>query len=244
MTDPEKQPAGAAAAGAFWDEAPRAPSLHLPLVFEAGERVRVLPEQMDELWNAGWRHFGRSFFRYSYGLGADQIQRVQPIRVPLATLTFSARHRRILRRNADLVVAFGPPELDAERHALFARHRLRFQRAVPDALTDFLGPSLADYPCPLVEVTARLAGRLVAASYLDLGVAGASSVYAMFEPAEARRSLGVATLLWEIGRARAQGCAHYHPGYAFHEPSAMDYKKQFSGSEWFDWRGRWWPLAR
>ena len=199
---------------------------------------------MDALWDQGWRHFGRLFFRYSYWMGDGRVEAVQPIRVDLTKFTLSKGQRRILRRNADLEVAVGRPELDAERHDLFARHKARFRANVPPALTDFLGASLEDYPCPLAEVTVRLAGRLVAASYLDIGRGGASSVYAIFDPAQSRRSLGIATMLWEMEHARGLGCRHYHPGYAFHRPSEMDYKKQFAGSEWFDWRGRWWPLER
>lgn len=215
-----------------------------PLVWDSFERAYAAPGQMDELWNQGWRHFGRQFFRHSLHLGEARFNWVQPIRVDLTQFIPARSQRRILHRNADLEVVIGPARLDAERHALFARHRTRFTENVPDSLTDFLGPDLRRYPCELVEVSARLAGQLVAASYLDLGVTCGSGVYAIFDPAHSRRSLGVATLLWEMEFARSRGCRHYHPGYAFHEPSEMDYKKQFAGSEWFDWQGHWRPLPR
>lgn len=220
------------------------PAVALPLIFEEAERTQVLPEHMDLLWNEGWRHFGRSFFRYSYWFGEGRLECVQPVRVDLARFVPSKGQRRILRRNVDLQLAVGPPILDEERHALFDRHKTRFHANVPPSLADFLGPVGDAYPCPLVEVTARLAGRLVAASYLDLGATAASSVYGIFDPEHSGRSLGIATMLWEMDHARALGCRHYHPGYAFHGASEMDYKKQFPGSEWFDWRGRWWPLSR
>ena len=218
--------------------------LRFPLIMEEFTRSVVLPEQLDSLLNLGWRHFGRHFFRYSLFLGENRMHWVQPVRVNLPHLTLSTSQRRILRRNGDLTVSVGKPVADAEHQDLFLRHRTRFATNVPERLTDFLGDNLERYPCPMVEVAARRNGVLVAASYLDVGVTCASSVYALFDPAEARRSLGIATMLWEIRHAADRGCSHYHPGYAFHEPSEMDYKKQFAGSEWFDWQGNWRPLPR
>jgi leucyl-tRNA---protein transferase len=106
----------------------------------------------------------------------------------------------------------------------------------------FLGDQPATVPCENVTVAALDAGQPVAASFLDLGKEGVSSVYAIFDPAESRRSLGIFTLLKEIEFARERGYRFYYPGYACHEPSPYDYKKQFAGLEWFDWEGNWKPL--
>jgi len=37
--------------------------------------------------------------------------------------------------------------------------------------------------------------------------------------------------------AQERGCRYYDPGYARHETSPYEYKKQFAGLEWFDWDG-------
>lgn len=211
-------------------------------VDESFEEESVPAEKMDSLWAEGWRHFGARFFRYSIFLGDDVPQRVQPLRVVLNDFQPSFSQRRILRRNADLVVRFQSPQVDAERQELFARHARRFRRNVPASLGEFLGPNPGFVPCPMIEVAVSDDGQLVAVSYLDLGREGASSIYGMFEPDCARRSLGTATMLWEIGCAQAQGCRFYYPGYAFRAPSSMDYKKQFAGCEHYDWNGHWLPL--
>ena len=127
---------------------------------------------------------------------------------------------------------------------MFERHRRRFRENIPPSLEAFLGPAPGVTPCPMIEVAAYLGGRLVAASYLDLGREGVSSVYGMFDPTCARRSLGIATMLWELEFLRGRGGRYYYPGYAYHSPSSLDYKKQFAGLEWYDWRGHWLPLAR
>jgi len=84
------------------------------------------------------------------------------------------------------------------------------------------------------------ADRLVAASFFDVGQEAASSVYGLFEPAEGKRSLGIFTMLLEIQHCREAGLRWLYPGYATHESSAYDYKKQFRGTEALDWAtGEW-----
>ena len=46
-------------------------------------------------------------------------------------------------------------------------------------------------------------GRLIAASYLDVGRNAVSSLYAMFHPDHGGLSLGLATMLLEMGYAHA-----------------------------------------
>ncbi len=213
-----------------------------PVINEYAFHPRLSPGRMDELWRTGWRHFGPEFVRYSYSAEEGVLRVVQPLRVDLTLFVPAKQHRRRLARNRDLEVRIAPPELDEQRQELFRFHRRRFRRNVPESLADFLGPSPELYPCEVVEVSAWKGPRLVAASYLDVGREGASSIYAMFDLREAARGLGICTMLWEMDHAKSQGCRYYYPGYAFHEPSALDYKKQFSGAEWFDWLGAWHPL--
>ncbi len=213
-----------------------------PEINEFAFLPRVAPGDMDALWRAAWRHFGPRFVRYSYSLEEGAPLLVQPLRVVLDRFTPDKSHRRRLNRNRDLEVRIGAPQIDEQRHALFAFHRRRFERNIPEALSAFLGPYPHLYPCELVEVSAWKDSRLLAASYLDVGREGASSLYAMFDLRASARGLGICTMLWEMDYAKRLGCRYYYPGYAFHEPSALDYKKQFSGVEWFDWLGRWHPL--
>jgi arginyl-tRNA--protein-N-Asp/Glu arginylyltransferase len=204
--------------------------------------VRVTPEEMDHFWAGAWRHFGPLFVRYSVSLATGKPLAVQPLRIVLESFQPSRGQRRILQKNADLEVRIQPPTVDAERSRLFEIHKRRFTDNIPMSLMNYLGPLPGVVPCETVEVGAFDGGRLVAASYLDVGREGTSSIYGMFDPAYGRRSLGIATMLWEMDYARKRGCKYYYPGYAFHEPSSFDYKKQFTGMEWYDWKGNWLPL--
>lgn len=202
-------------------------------------RWRVAPREMDELWAAGWRHFGPLFFRYRRAEYGGRACTVLPLRVRLARFAPSRSQRRVLAANRDARVRVQPTRVTAEMEEMFERHKTRFAEHVPDSLDNFLSFDPARVPCPNDSICVYLAGRLAAVSFLDLGVSATSAVYAMFDPGESRRSLGIFTMLEAIRHSRARGCRHYYPGYACVEPSVYDYKKNFAGLECYDWRGAW-----
>ena len=215
-----------------------------PLISEMQTLPAVPPEEMDRLWAEGWRHFGRDFFRYSLTFSETAgLQIIQPLRMEVAAFCPSKGQRRVRRRNAGLEIRIVPASVDAEREAMFLRHRERFSENIPDSLRIFM-PEIkpAECPCECVSVEVRDRGRLIAVSYLDVGAMAVSSVYAMFEPEEASRSPGTLTLLAEIEWAAAQGKRWLYPGYATVQPGHYDYKKSFRPLDYYDWQGHWRPL--
>ncbi|WP_395715489.1 GNAT family N-acetyltransferase [Prosthecobacter sp.] len=204
----------------------------------------VPAEFMDRLWAAGWRHFGRYFFRYSTQPGEHgDEQTITPLRIDLSACVFTKSQRRVLRKNTDLRWEVIPALLDDDMRAMFQRHKQRFTHNIPDALENFLGEDPASGPCECRMMRVFEGERLLAASFFDVGQQAASSIYGIFDPAEHKRSLGIFTLLLEIQHCREAGLRWLYPGYATHEPSAYDYKKQFRGTEMLDWStGDWRPL--
>ncbi len=194
---------------------------------------------MDELWAEGWRHFGALFFRYRRWGHGGRMLTVTPLRLEPAGFKPSRSQRRVLARNRDLRWEVRPTSVDGEKLAMFERHKRRFRGDAPDSLYDFLSHDPSSVPCPNVEVCVYAGRRLVAASFLDVGEQSTSAVYAMFDPAESRRSLGIFTMLEAIRHSRRSGRRYYYPGYACREPYLYDYKKNFAGLESFDWRGAW-----
>jgi arginine-tRNA-protein transferase len=89
-----------------------------------------------------------------------------------------------------------------------------------------------------------LGARLSGVTFLDVGAQATSAVYAMFDPAELKRSLGIFMMLQSIEFSLRRGCCYYYPGYAYREPFAYDYKKRFVGLEAFDWAEGWKPFRR
>jgi arginine-tRNA-protein transferase len=204
--------------------------------------AQASPEQLDMLLALGWRHFGSTFFRYNHALHQNRLALVQPLRIPLAAFHPGKSFRRVLSKNRDLEVRAGPLVLDEERRTLFLKHRSRFRENLPPSLEHFLGEDASARPVPCVEIALRrYDGRLLAASWLDLGLESVSSIYGIFDPEESARSLGLCTMLEELRYARDRGYRFYYPGYAYDLPSPYDYKKRFTPSEVYDWHGEWRP---
>ena len=199
------------------------------------------PEQMDTLWAGGWRHFGPIFYRYHQCVTPDGLRNVQPLRVDVNLFEPTRSQRRVLRKNEDLQIRVRTATLLEDRQELFDLHKRRFVENIPNSLEDFLGPAPHAGPCQTLELGAYLGDRLLAASYLDVGATGVSSIYAFFDPEEAGRSLGTATMIWEIVLARKTGRRWHYPGYAYVERSGYDYKKNFGPMECYDWDS-WRPL--
>ncbi|MCI0337423.1 MAG: arginine-tRNA-protein transferase [Acidobacteria bacterium] len=202
------------------------------------------PEQMDRLWAHGWRHFGPYFFRYSVALQWGGINRVTPLRVDLTKFSLSRSQKRVRAKNRDLKVIIRDTFIDEIKEELFYRHRRRFKDNIPDSIYDFITDEPASVPCRNREICVYDGEKLMAASLLDVGRESTSAVYAMFEPSESRRSLGIFTILEAIRYSRELDCRYYYPGYAFRESSVYDYKKNFTGLEYLDWETSWQPYSR
>ena len=199
----------------------------------------VNPEIMDMFWATGWRHFGEYFFRYSLGYYEFQIRQVIPLRIRLADFAFSKNQRRNLKKNRDLKIIVRPIEITDEKIILFERHKQRFNHGVPQSIYDFLSHTPASVPCQGLEFCVYEREKLLAVSFLAIGEIAVSSIYAMFEPTETKRGLGIFTMLLEIDFAIKNGKTFYYQGYCYEGNSFYDYKKRFSALEKFDWQGNW-----
>ena len=197
---------------------------------------------MDELWAEGWRHFGIIFVRYRTAIHSGKRYTVLPLRVDLERFTLSRSQKRVLAKNRDTKVILRPSSVDGAKELLFEKHRARFDENVPDSLFNFLSPNPAAVPCPNLELCVYLGNKLLGVTFLDVGATATSAVYAIFDPEEAKRSLGILMMLHSIEFSRAQACRYYYPGYAYREPFTYDYKKRFTGLEYLDWSAGWKPF--
>lgn len=204
---------------------------------------RVSAGQMDSLLAAGWRHFGTHFFRYNLGFYEFDVRRVIPLRIRLSRFSPSKSQRRVLRRNADLRTIIRPIKITEEAEELFHRHKRRFKHGVPDSIYDFLSRDAASSPVEGREVAVFENRELVAVSYFDIGSISTSGIYATFDPENARRGLGIFTMLKEIEFSLDAGKEFYYQGYAYEGESFYDYKKRFRSTEGYDWNGGWATLG-
>ncbi len=211
----------------------------LEIINEEFYTDRVTPDAMDLLLANAWRHFGTHFTRYNFGIHEGEVRRVLPLRVCVRDFKPSKSQRRVIRKNADLETTVRPIELTDETHDLVARHKQRFTFGVPSSIYDFLSKDAANTPGTAYEIRVTENGKLVAASFFDIGITAISSIYGIFDPEITSRSLGIFTMLKEIEFAGAHGMEHYYPGYAYEGESFYDYKKRFAALETFDWNGNW-----
>jgi leucyl-tRNA---protein transferase len=200
----------------------------------------ISPAKLDQMLSQGWRHFGEYFFRYNLNWGAVGPYLVIPLRIDLAQFVPSGSQAKIVRKNADLHTVIRPIEIDAAKLALFDKHKERFTSNIPDSIYTFLSTQPDQVPCQAMAVEVHSpTGQLLACSFMDIGQASVSSVYGMFDPDYGGRSLGIYTMLLEIGWALAQGKEYYYHGYCYSIPSHYDYKKKFSGLQMYDWQENW-----
>jgi arginine-tRNA-protein transferase len=208
---------------------------------EAFHAANVSHAQFDRLLAEGWRHFGTQFFRYNWAFHDLDIRSVVPLRIRLANFSHSKSQRRVLRKNEDLRAELRPANISKEAEMLFHRHKGRFKRGVPDSIYDFIARDADSAPCETLEMAVYKDEQLLALSYFDIGENSTSGIYAIFEPRESQRSLGIFTMLKEIEFSIESDKEFYYQGYAYEGESFYDYKKRFRGTEAYEWSGNWKP---
>lgn len=219
-------------------------SQNSPIINEYSIQRRLSHRQMDMAWAQGWRHFGSYFFRYSQTSLDNESKHVMPLRIRLDQFTPSTSQKRVLRRNRDLNIVVRDAFVDQQKIDIFERHKRRFTDNVPADLHNFTGETPATVPCETKEICLYNDGRLIAVSFWDIGHLATSSIYAMFEPDESRRSPGIYLILLSIQLSVQAGKIFYYPGYAYREFSFYDYKKNFNALYYYNWVGDWLPLVQ
>lgn len=211
----------------------------LLFINESFDTLSVSLIEMDFLLEEGWRNFGTHFFRHNLGIFRGEIRRVIPLRIRLANFTLSKSQRRNLQRNQDLKVIIRPIEIDDEKEQLFFRHKQRFEEYPPDSIYTFISTEPATVPSEAFEICVYQNEKLLAVSFFNEGNDSVSGIYAMFEPTETKRGLGILTMLFEIQYAIEKKKSFYYQGYAYEGNSFYDYKKRFRALEMYDWEGNW-----
>jgi len=178
------------------------------------------------LLSANFRRSGRIVYRPE----CAQCQRCRQIRVPVDRFLPGASQRRSVRKNQDLVVELTsdlrhPQAVDLYRRFVHERHHSPLPPV--EEVHEFLGTSNTDSLVMLYWLHTRLVG----AGWLDQVDNGLSSVYFAFDPAEAKRSLGVFSVLQEIATAKNLGLSWYYLGYWVNQASTMDYKADYRPNE-------------
>lgn len=198
------------------------------------------PAELQALLERGWRRFGPDYFRPACAPCHECV----PTRVPLAEFRLSRSQRRARGKCEGLRIQVGAPSIDRERLALYHRWHASRERdrgwtpAVLDEQDYLLSFAL---PHPSVREVAYYdeSGRLVGVGICDETPGAWSAVYFYYDPAWARRSLGVANVILQAELARDRGLEHLYLGYRIEECPSMAYKARFRPQQRLvGWPGR------
>ena len=162
-------------------------------------------DELEQMLIRGWRRFGPVQFRPTCGSCGECV----PLRIPVAEFRPSRSQRRAARACAGLRVIIGAPRVDEERLALYrAWHSSREQmREWPPNDLDareyqlqFAFPHPAARELAYYDAQPGLPIRLVGLAICDETPRGWNATYFFYDPAYARRSIGVANILRQIRR--------------------------------------------
>jgi arginine-tRNA-protein transferase len=156
-----------------------------------------------------------------------------PIRIDANALTPTKSQRRAIRVNADLSITLSPASFEKADYELFKKYLAARHGETANELgeNEYYGAYVRS---PVETVLARYRtadGRLIAVSYLDSLGEGLSSVYFIFDPDEAKRSLGVYSVFAEAGLLRSMGKRWYYLGFWIQDCAKMSYKGNFKPFE-------------
>lgn len=200
---------------------------------------RLSPAGHRRLMDAGFRRSGDVVYRPV----CPSCRECVPIRVPVAAFRLSRSQRRVDRRNADVTVRIGRPECTDEKWRVYTAYLRDQHDGTMDDGREAFRAFLYDSPTSTIEMTYWIDGRFVAAGIVDDCRDALSSVYFYFDPAWARRSLGVFGALCEIRECRRRDKAFWYVGYYVRDCRRMNYKAQFQPCEFLGPDGVWRPTT-
>lgn len=194
----------------------------------------VTPQELEHLLSLGYRRFGPDYFRPA----CRRCTACVPTRILVDEFTPTKSQRRARRACDRLERVVGSPRVDPQRLALYdAWHTSReaarqWDRAPLDARAY---KALFAHPHPSARELAYFdpdAGhRLVGIGICDETPNAWSAVYFFYDPTYARRSLGVANVLFQVELARARALRHVYLGYRVSDCPSLRYKARFLPQE-------------
>ena len=143
----------------------------------------------------------------------------------------SKSQRHCQRQNSDITMSINDQLAEPDALELYARYQVEWHAAPqrPD-ITD-IRAFLAESAVETILMLYRQEEKLLGAGWVDILDQGISSVYFAFNATEAKRRLGVYSLLVEIELARKLGKPWLWLGFMVPGSSTMAYKRDWAPHE-------------
>ena len=196
----------------------------------------------DDLSRAGFR---RSH-RFAYRPACRGCSSCVPVRIAVERFRHTRSTRRVHNTNRDLCGSLVTACATLEQFRLFSAYqRMRHSDS------DMASMRYGDYRGMVEDTPVRTAlaefrddcGSLVAVSLIDFLDDGVSAVYSFYDPYQAKRSLGIWSVLWLVEECRRRGRPFVYLGYWIADSPKMAYKDRFPALERLD-EGGWTVFAR
>jgi arginine-tRNA-protein transferase len=190
---------------------------------------------------AGWRRFGRMFFRPR----CAACSACRSLRVPADRFRPDRSQRRAARLNSGSVqLRIGRPSVSHAKLALYDRYHAYQADAKgwpehPAKDPQSYVQSFVDNPFPTEEWCYHLGGKLIGVGYVDVLPPGLSAIYFYYDPAQRHRSLGTWNVLNVIRETHARGLPHTYLGYYVADCPSMVYKSRFAPNQLLGLDGQW-----
>jgi arginine-tRNA-protein transferase len=199
----------------------------MPLRMPLG-KVSLL--QADERLAEGHRRTGE----FIYQTNCPTCNACEPIRLDTREFAFSRNQRRLIHKGDQRFRQdIGPLQADAERVALFNKHRRLRGLAKRDTDID-----VEEYIWGFVrscfesfEITYWLDGELVCLGVCDRGQNSMSAVYTFFDPELKTGSIGTYSILKQVEFCARHSLRYLYLGYYVAKSPHMRYKSRFVPNE-------------
>ncbi len=199
-------------------------------------RKVITTDIYQHLTDKGFRRSGSHLYRpHCSGCNA-----CTPTRIPVEKFRANRNQRRTTSRNADL-------ELRIEEATFSRRHYHLYERYIslrhadgdmyPASEDQFRSFLLSPWSHSLF-LSLYEGQRLLSVAVTDKQPHGLSAIYTFFEPNEARRSLGVMSILSQIELCREWSLPYLYLGYWIKDCEKMNYKTQYRPTQLYV-NGRW-----
>jgi len=188
------------------------------------------PSELDGYLLSGWRKFGIYFFRPE----CSNCRECQPLRVKTNEFRPSKSQRRVLAKNSDVELKLQRLNFREDVYQLYLKHSTRFKKTEITSREQFMSAFTSE-SVPGFQSLYYLGDELIAAGFLDVSELGLSTVYFVFDPEHAKRSLGTYSILKEIQISDAMKKKYYFLGYWIKNHPSMNYKNRFSPFEIYEW---------
>jgi leucyl-tRNA---protein transferase len=214
------------------------------MVTERLEPERLTPSELDDRLARGWYRMGYGLITTDLLSWGGELRSTVWTRLDVRGHRFKPSLRKLVARNGRLFqVRVGALAVDDAHEQLYARYLEKVGGERAESLSDVLGGARGIALFDTREISVWKDDRLVAFSWYDLGRLSVQSLIGVYDPAFARYSLGLYTMLLEILQTAELGRHYHYAGYVLAEPSSMDYKLQVASLEFFDPVTSRWLLA-